>query len=82
MRQSSASDEIFTWGWRAVVRRLVQKPPDGGVKTLVRYLPNAEDESVEEEVYFGIYAIAAKAKSIDATLEAVLTDKLGARGPH
>jgi hypothetical protein len=63
----------------AAVRTLLRRQPEGTVKTLVGYLPYAGDEAVEEEIYFGLYDLTAKAKTIDGALSAALTNKLPAR---
>jgi hypothetical protein len=63
----------------AAMRKLLQVNPDGTVEALVRYLPYAGDEAVEEEIYFGVYDLTKAKKSVDPALKAALTDKLPSR---
>jgi hypothetical protein len=62
-----------------VVRRLLALRPAGTVEALVRYLPYAVDEAVEEEIYFGLDALTVRAGKIDPALRKALADPLPAR---
>jgi len=63
----------------AVVRRVLTRHPAGTIEALLRYLPYAQDEEVEEEVYFSIDRLAASAGKLDRALVASLKDTAPAR---
>jgi HEAT repeat protein len=63
----------------AAVRKLLQFQPDGTVAALVRYLPYAGDEAVEEEIYFGVYDLTKAKKSVEPALTTAMSDKPSAR---
>jgi hypothetical protein len=63
----------------AAVRLVAKKKPDGAVEMLLRYVPFADDESVEEEVLNALRALALRdGKAVDAVV-AALKDKQPAR---
>jgi HEAT repeat protein len=63
----------------SAVRRLVQLRPKGTIEALVRFLPYAADEALEEEVCFGVDTLAVAAGKLDAAILAALKDELPAR---
>ena len=63
----------------AAVRLLVKRKPDGAVEMLLRYVPFADDEAVEEEVLNALRALALRdGKAVDAAV-AALKDKQAPR---
>jgi hypothetical protein len=63
----------------AVVRCLVRRPPAGTVKTLLAYLPFADNEVLAEEVILGLQQISQQAKTLDPALISALGDRVAAR---
>jgi HEAT repeat protein len=63
----------------AAVRRLLKLQPAGTIEALIRFLPYAVDEVVEEEICFGVDELTVRAGKIDPALAAALKDPLAAR---
>ena len=70
----------------AVIRHLVRwhanpgkEVPAAVVQTLLRYLPFADDDTVEEEVRNGLIVLAASAPRVDAALTTALEDAVPVR---
>ena len=61
------------------VRLLLRRAPHGVVAALLEHLPAAPSTDVEEAIWFGIDALAARAKEFDPALVAGLTDPHPAR---
>jgi HEAT repeat protein len=58
----------------AAVRVLARRRPAGAVEVLVRYLPFADDEGIEEEVLTALVALAKGRDRVDPALRAALAD--------
>ena len=58
----------------AVVRLLIRRRPAGTVAALLAYLPSADEEAVEEEILYGLSALAFQEKKINSGLLAALQD--------
>jgi HEAT repeat protein len=63
----------------AAARLVSAGPPAGAVALLLRYLPYADDELVEEEVLFALGELSVRQAGIDPALTAALQDPLPAR---
>ncbi|MFL5240921.1 MAG: HEAT repeat domain-containing protein [Gemmataceae bacterium] len=63
----------------AAVRVLVARRPPGTVEVLLTYLPQAEDESVSDEVRAALAALALRDGKPDPSLVDALTDKAAIR---
>jgi hypothetical protein len=63
----------------AVVRLLGRRMPDGGAAALLRFVPYAADEQLEETVWFTLDALARKEKQLDRSFEEALKDRLALR---
>jgi hypothetical protein len=62
-----------------VVRLLLRAAPAGTVTALLRYLPYALDEEVEEEIWYGLDAWSVRAGKVDPAVAAAVTDPTPAR---
>jgi hypothetical protein len=58
-----------------IVRTLLRMRPPGTVETLMRYLPFAADEEIEEEIYFGIERLTRESKQERKVLAKGLADR-------
>jgi HEAT repeat protein len=68
-------DRPGCWGLPlAAVRLLVKQRPPGAVEVLLRYLPYAPDEEVEEEVWYAVDGLAGPDDRLDPALVKALTD--------
>ncbi len=63
----------------AAIRVLVRRHPAGAVATLIRFLPSVAWEPLQEETWFGLDALAARASHTDPALLAGLKDPLAER---
>jgi hypothetical protein len=63
----------------AAVRLLIRKGPKEAVPTLLRFLPYAGGEELQEEVWFGLDALVVREGRLDPALTDALTDALPAR---
>jgi HEAT repeat protein len=63
----------------AAVRVLVKLAPEETVKTLLHYVPSADDEDVEKTVVAGLCALAVRAVDLDPAFAAALRDPEPAR---
>jgi HEAT repeat protein len=63
----------------AAVRVLAQKKPPGTLEAILRFLPYAADEETEEEIWYGLDALAESQGKPDPALVAALTDVLPPR---
>jgi HEAT repeat protein len=63
----------------AAVRVLVARKPSGTVEMLLAYLPQAEDESVSDEVRSALAALAMRDRKPDPLLVEALNDKTAIR---
>jgi HEAT repeat protein len=63
----------------AVVRVLRLRAPADAVKTLLDYVPDAENDAVTEEVLTTLAVLGVKEKKVDASLVEALKDKQPAR---
>src|SRR5262249_36140532 len=63
----------------AAVRLLAKKRPDGAAAQLLRYVPFADDESVEEEVRTALVSLGLREGKADAALVEALKDAEPAR---
>jgi hypothetical protein len=63
----------------AAVRLLVRLGPEGAVPALLGHLPSVADEELEEEVWFGLDALAVRQPRSLPALEEALRDPLPAR---
>jgi HEAT repeat protein len=63
----------------AAVRLLVRQRAAGAAEALLRYLPFAGDEEVEEEIYYALDSLAVHQGKPEAPLVTALTDALPAR---
>src|SRR5262249_6779591 len=63
----------------AVVRLLGRRAPEGAAAALLRFVPYAADEYLEETVWFTLVGLARKEGQIDKSFEAALQDRLGKR---
>jgi hypothetical protein len=71
--------ETNWWVTPAVIRLLVRRNPDGTTDALVRYLPFAPEGDTEEEIWFGLSAMASSRKVSQSVLRKALDDPLVAR---
>ena len=62
-----------------VVYRLLMRHPAGTVEALVNFLPHAEEDAVEEAIYFGLSKLLEQDKMLVAILLPALKDKLAPR---
>jgi HEAT repeat protein len=62
-----------------VVRRLVRGHSPGTLEALLRYLPYAADESVQEEIWYGLESLAVDKGGLAPALVAALRDPLPER---
>ncbi len=60
---------------QAAVRLLVRRRVDGAEETLLQYLPSARDEGEEEEIVYGLDALAVGRGRLVAALRAALESK-------
>jgi HEAT repeat protein len=63
----------------AAVRVLVQRRPSEALATLLRYLPFAGDEETQEEIVYGLDALALRGGKLDPALLTALADGAPAR---
>src|SRR5207249_1281321 len=63
----------------AAVRRVVRQRAEGAAATLLRFLPYAVEQSLQEEVWFGLDAMAKEQKALDPAFQATLRDKVAVR---
>lgn len=63
----------------AAVRVLLKRRPGQTVEALLQYLPFAEDESVTEEIVWGLYELVRDRGQLLSALREALQDKLPAR---
>jgi HEAT repeat protein len=63
----------------AAVRRVVTLSADGAAATLLRLLPYAVEQQQQEDVWFGLDALAAGQKALDQAFQAAIRDKLASR---
>jgi HEAT repeat protein len=63
----------------AAVRWLVRQRADGASATLLRFLPYAVEQQLQEDVWFGLDAIAGQQKTLDPVFRATLGDKVAIR---
>jgi HEAT repeat protein len=63
----------------AAARLLRVKAPEGAVAVLLAYLPDADNDAVEEEVLLTLAALGVKDGKVDAALAAALKDKAAGR---
>jgi HEAT repeat protein len=63
----------------AATRRLLARHPAGTIETLLRYLPYAQDDEVEEEISFGIDRLTVSTGKRDPALLTALKDVAPAR---
>jgi HEAT repeat protein len=73
--EGNGNVEVLT----AAVRRLVKLRPDGALQTLLDYLPFAPEETVQEETWFGLDALAAHDGRVPAEVARVLRDPIPVR---
>jgi hypothetical protein len=59
---------------QAAVRLLVRRQAPGTVEALLAFLPYAVDEETEEEIWYGLDALAVRAGKANTTLVAALRD--------
>ncbi len=64
---------------KAVVRLLVRHKPEGAVEALLGYLPFAAEESLEEEIWYALDALATRDGKVHPALARALGDALPAR---
>ncbi|HKB42618.1 MAG TPA: HEAT repeat domain-containing protein, partial [Gemmataceae bacterium] len=63
----------------AAVRLLGRRAPEGAAGALLRFVPYAAEEHLEETVWFTLDVLARKEGQIDGSFEAALQDRLGQR---
>jgi hypothetical protein len=63
----------------SVIRLLAKKQPDGAIEALLRYLPFADDESMEEETLGALVAIATRPNRNEPYLLTALEDPFPSR---
>jgi hypothetical protein len=63
----------------AVLRRIGRRPPDGAAEVLLRFLPFADDEAVEEAAVDALAASARRGGKADANVTKALADPLPIR---
>ena len=63
----------------AAVRVLVRRGTDEAVPALVRFLPYADSEELQDAVWFGLDALTVRQGKVDAALAAALRDAAPAR---
>src|SRR5262249_15891715 len=76
---SEIAKETTWWVPAAVIRLLVRRNPEGTTETLVRYLPFASQGDTEEEIWFGLSAMASSGRVSESVLREALNDPLVAR---
>jgi HEAT repeat protein len=82
-RASACAKAIYKdwdiWLRRAAVRRLLELEPDGTVQVLLRYLPYAADEELEEQIWFGVDGLAKRQPQLCGLLAGHLRDTVPSR---
>jgi HEAT repeat protein len=71
--------ETTWWVPPAVIRLLVRRNPEGTTEALMQYLPFAPEGDAEEEIWFGLSAMASSGKVSLPVLRKALNDPLVAR---
>jgi HEAT repeat protein len=66
---------------QAMVRLVLRQHPPGSVAALLRYLPfaAATDEELEEDIWFGLDALAGAKRKVDPALREALKDPIAIR---
>jgi HEAT repeat protein len=63
----------------AAARQMVRQKPAGAIGCLLQYLPHADDDTVEGEVFSALLALGSRSGKVDSALSAALRDPVAVR---